>query len=75
MGTDNFEKSMTKLEQIVAKLEKGDLSLDEMLASFEEGIKLSKDCAKMLDEAEKRVNILLKTADGELTKQEFTQGE
>ena len=44
----NFEEAMKKLEQITAELEKGDLSLDEAVKKFEEGIKLSKECNKMV---------------------------
>lgn len=57
-----FEKSIKELEEIVAKLESGDTTLDESLELFEKGIKLSKDCNSMLDKAEKKVSILL---DGE----------
>ena len=67
----SFEKSIIQLEQIVTQLEKGDLSLDEMLKLFESGIALSRSCNKMLDEAEKKINILVKK-DGGIEKQEFT---
>ena len=50
-----FEESIMELETIVEKLEKGDVSLDEALKLFESGIKLSKSCQKMLDNAEKKV--------------------
>ena len=46
----NFEEAMKKLEQITAELEKGDLSLDESVKKFEEGIKLSKECNKILED-------------------------
>lgn len=75
MAKENFEKSMNELENIVSQLEKGELSLDEMLGCFETGIKLSKSCASMLDEAEKKVNILLKDGNGEILKGEFPQGD
>ena len=55
----NFEEAMKKLEQITAELEKGDLSLDESVKKFEEGIKLSKECNKILEDSEKRINILI----------------
>ena len=55
----NFEEAMKKLEQITAELEKGDLSLDEAVKKFEEGIKLSKECNKILEDSEKRINILI----------------
>lgn len=67
----NFEKSMEELEKVVAELEKGDLTLDQMLSRFEKGVALSKECTAFLDEAEKRVNILVKGENGEMEKQPF----
>ncbi|MBR5271267.1 MAG: exodeoxyribonuclease VII small subunit [Clostridia bacterium] len=61
-----FEEQIAKLEEIVKKLESGDCSLDDSLKLFEEGIKLSKACHNMLENAEKTVNVLV---NGE--KQEF----
>jgi len=55
-----LEKSMSDLEKIVTELEKGDMSLDDMLVNFEKGMKLSDECTKILDAAEKKVNILVK---------------
>ena len=63
-----FEENISMLEETVQKLEKGDVSLDESLSLFEQGVKLSKECQKMLDNAEKKVNILI---NGE--KQEFDE--
>ena len=74
MSDKTFEKSITELEKIVAQLEKGDLSLDEMLKQFEDGIALSRSCNKMLNEAEKRINVLVKKG-GEIEKQEFNSIE
>ena len=59
-----FEESIIKLDEIVKKLEKGDASLDESLALFEEGTKLIKNCSTMLDNAEQKVVRLQKGADG-----------
>jgi exodeoxyribonuclease VII small subunit len=56
----SFEESLKKLESIVDKLEKGDLSLEESLKLFEEGVGLSAVCKKELEEAEGKVEILLK---------------
>ena len=70
-----FEQSITELEQIAAKLEDGSVTLDESLALFEKGIKLSKSCQKMLDEAEKKVSILMTNEDGEVQKEAFADGE
>ncbi len=74
MADMTFEKSIKQLEEIVKKLELGDLSLDEMLSLFEQGISLSKTCNKMLNEAEKKVNILIKK-DDTVQKQEFSSSE
>ena len=60
----NFEESMKKLEEIAAELERNDLDLDTSVAKFEEGMNLSKQCSKMLEDAEKRISILIKTEDG-----------
>ena len=54
-----FEESLEKLSRLVEKMESGDLSLEESLKVFEEGIKLSKDCQNALSEAEKKVEALL----------------
>ncbi len=65
-----FEEAVVELEGIVKKLEQGDSSLEESLELFEKGIKLSKSCQKMLDEAEKRVSILA-VRDNEVVKEPF----
>lgn len=69
----DFEKKLNRLEEIVGKMETGDLSLDESLKLFEEGISLSKECNKSLAEAEQRVQILLGVdAQGRPQTQEFS---
>lgn len=70
----NFEEAMKKLEQITAELEKGDLSLDESVKKFEEGIKLSKECNKILEDSEKRINILINN-DGNIAEENFLPKE
>ena len=70
----NFEEQMQKLEEIVAELEKGDLNLDDSVAKFEEGIQISKECNKTLQEAEKKINILV-SKDGEMAEEPFTTEE
>ncbi|HLA27695.1 MAG TPA: exodeoxyribonuclease VII small subunit [Syntrophales bacterium] len=60
MAKEKFEDALKKLEEILRKMETGDLTLEESLRSFEEGIRLSRLCAEKLDEAERRVDILLK---------------
>jgi exodeoxyribonuclease VII small subunit len=64
MAEEKFEEALERLEEIVKKMESGDLTLDESLKAFEEGIRLSRLCAQRIDEAERRVEILLKTQDG-----------
>jgi len=59
-----FEQAMARLEAIVGQLEQGDLSLDESLKIFEEGIRLSKNCLKVLEEAERKVEVLVQDANG-----------
>ena len=59
----NFEELMGKLEEITSKLETDKLSLDESVKLFEEGMKISKECNEKLEDAEKRITILLKTND------------
>ena len=67
----SFEDSLKKLEVIVEKLEKGDLSLEESLKLFEEGVGLSATCKKELDEAEGKVQMLVKQRDGSLKAEPF----
>lgn len=55
----NFEKKLTRLEEIVQKMEAGELSLDDSLKLFEEGVKLSRECNKELSEAEQKVQKLV----------------
>jgi exodeoxyribonuclease VII small subunit len=64
MAEEKFEEALTKLEEIVKKMESGDLTLEESLKSFEEGVRLSRFCAKKLDEAERRIEVLLKNEEG-----------
>lgn len=68
---EKFEDALEKLEKVVSQLEEGDISLEESLKLFEEGIRLSRFCNQKLDEAEKRVEILLKDKDGELLREPF----
>lgn len=71
MAKVKFENNMENLEKIVSELEKGDLNLDESISKFEEGIKISKECNKILEEAEKKITILLEK-DGNLEEENFT---
>jgi exodeoxyribonuclease VII small subunit len=67
----DFERSLARLEEVVSKLESPQLSLDEAMKLFEEGVALSRECQKQLEEAEGKVEILLKKADGKLVAQPF----
>jgi exodeoxyribonuclease VII small subunit len=67
----DFERSLARLEEVVQKLESANLSLDDAMKLFEEGVQLSRECQKQLAEAEARVEILLKKADGKLAAEPF----
>lgn len=60
-----FEEALKKLEKIVEDLEKGDLSLDEALKKYQEGIELSRLCSQRLENAKKKIDILVKNKKGE----------
>jgi exodeoxyribonuclease VII small subunit len=64
MAEQKFEKALERLEAIVKKMEEGELTLEESLKAFEEGIKISRFCIKKLDEAERKVEILLANEKG-----------
>ena len=71
MAKLSFENAMKQLENIVHELESGNLSLDDSIKKFEEGIKLSSYCSAKLDETEKRISILMKDHDGNITEKPF----
>ena len=75
MAEQKFEDALQKLENIVKKLEDGNLNLEESLKAFEEGMRLSRFCSKKLDEAEKKVEILLKDGSGRLVAKPFSLEE
>lgn len=62
----DFEESMEKLEQIAKELESDKLSLNDSVKKFEEGMKISQDCKKVLDEAEKKITILIDDTERDL---------
>lgn len=72
MAAVKFEQAMARLEAIVGELEKGDLPLDESLKIFEEGIRLSKNCLKVLEEAERKVEVLVQDKNGKKQLQAFS---
>jgi exodeoxyribonuclease VII small subunit len=71
----SFESSLRDLEQIVHQLENGDLPLEKSLELFEQGVRISRDCQKRLDEAERKVEILLKGANGTVATSPFHEPE
>lgn len=73
MAEIKFEDALKKLEKIVEDLENGSLSLDDALGKYEEGIKLSKLCAKKLELAKKKVEILMKSEDGSIELKPFDE--
>ncbi len=66
----SFEEQMEELEKIVAELENGKLNLEDSVSKFEEGIKLSKNCSKELEEAERKITMLV-NKDGEMQEEDF----
>ncbi len=73
MAEKKFEAALARLEEIVKKLEKGDMPLEQSLKLFEEGVKLARTCNKRLDEAERKVEILLKDKNGNIAAQPFEE--
>lgn len=72
----DFEKKLGRLEEIVQKMEKGELALDESLKLFEEGVKLSRECHQRLNEAEAKVKVLVSVdAEGQTETKDFELGE
>ena len=67
----NFEETMKELEEVVQKLENGELNLDESIQEFEKGMKLSKDASKYLEDAEKKITKLVSTEDGSIKEEDF----
>ena len=70
----SFEEQISKLEKIVLELEKGELSLDDSVKKFEQGIKISKECNEILEKAEKKINILV-NQDGKIKEEKFDNEE
>ncbi len=66
-----FEQSLEELEKIATNLERGDLTLEQAISEFEQGMNLSKECSKKLDEAEKKINILVQKENGEFEEETF----
>lgn len=75
MAVEKFETSLKKLEEAVTRLESGELSLDDSLKVFEEGVKHAAVCSRKLNEAEKKVELLLKQRDGSFVREDFSAEE
>ncbi len=71
---ENFESKMEELEKIVQELEKGDLSLEDSVSKFEEGMKISKECNTLLNNVEKKISIILEK-NGEIEEKDFSVDE
>ena len=69
-----FEEAMQKLENIAGELENGNLTLEESVSKFEEGMKISKKCNEIIEQAERKITILLQK-DGKIEEENFTVGE
>ena len=71
MAKIKFEEALKDLEEVVGRLEQGNLSLKDTLAEYENGIKLYKQCTALLEDAEKKIQILMKDENGELCAKDF----
>ena len=71
MKEQTYEESMKELEQVIKDLESGELSLDESIKKFEKGMKLSKYCNSLLEDAEKKITVLIENESGELIEEDF----
>ena len=67
----SFEEQIQELEKIINELENGNLNLDDSVIKFEEGMKISKECNKILENAEKKITILLNDENGEKKEENF----
>jgi exodeoxyribonuclease VII small subunit len=70
-----FETSLNELERIVKQLEDGDMPLEESLKLFEEGVRLSRECRERLTSAERRIEVLMKEANGSISLESVSMGE
>ena len=72
---NTYERAVSELEKLINKLEAGNLTLDESIAAFQDGIRLAAYCRKKLDEVEKRISILLEKQDGSIEERDYTVAE
>ncbi len=73
--TKTFEASLNELERIVKQLEDGDMPLEDSLKLFEQGVRLSRECRERLTNAERRIEVLVKEADGSLSLESVSSDE
>ena len=71
MAEDSFDKGLKKLEDIVERLDRGEISLEESLNLFEDGINIARELTRKLDESQKRIDILTKAKDGKISVKSF----
>ena len=69
----SFEANLRQLEQLVQQMEQGELTLEQSLSTFEQGVALTRACQKALDQAEQKVNLLLQDENGAVSRQSFTE--
>ena len=74
-GAANFEAQLASLERIVRELERGDLPLERSLELFEQGVRLSRECQERLNEAERRIEVLLRDGEGRTVAVPFERDE
>lgn len=75
MPKQSFEKALEQLENIVETLESNELSLEKALEKFEEGMKLSRFCAKKLDETERKISLIMEKTNGEVEEAPFEESD
>lgn len=75
MAKKTFEQSIKQLEQIVEELESGDLPLEQAIKKFEEGMKISRFCSEKLDETERKIVLLTKDSQGNVSEEPFLSEE
>jgi len=75
MAEKKFEAALARLEEIVTELESGELGLEQSLKLFEEGVKLARVCNARLEEAERKVEVLLKDKNGKVIAKPFEEEE
>ncbi len=75
MSKQSFESAIKKLEKIIEDLEGGDLPLERAVKKFEEGMRLSAYCSRVLDETERKISLLIEDADGQVREVPFEKSE